>query len=217
MTAGLSPWQLRLCSARSKQYKETYAKARAFSPAKTGTVVLSESLADDQRWPRFGPKAADLGVRSALSIPLIADDDLLGVTSVYTLADEVLHDDAVLSGEAFAAPAALALQNAQAFARAIRRAAQLQTSLSGRIVIERAIGLMMSRNCTEDQAMARLQRMSRHEHQPLAVVAQAILDEALTHTQTSSGILGSTGCPGELLWRRIEGGRERHSRRRTLG
>ena len=57
----------------------------------------------------------------------------------------------------FSRPAAIAVQNAQVLEQTKRLASQLQAALSTRAVIERAIGIMMSRSGgTETEALDRL-------------------------------------------------------------
>ena len=80
----------------------------------------------------------------------------------------------------FAAPAAIAVQNAQVLEQTKRLASQLQAALSTRAVIERAIGIMMSRSGgTETEALDRLHSLSQHQHEKLPVIAQTIVQEAV--------------------------------------
>lgn len=55
----------------------------------------------------------------------------------------------------------------------------LQQSGHDRIV-HQAVGILISRNCDEGQARARLRRISTATERPLAEVAQMIVDEAMT-------------------------------------
>ena len=74
------------------------------------------------------------------------------------------------------------MQNAQLLAEIQRLAAQLQSALQSRGVVDRAVGVVMSRTgATEDVAMARLRALSQNEHQQLEVVARRIVDEAVRH------------------------------------
>jgi AmiR/NasT family two-component response regulator len=85
-------------------------------------------------------------------------------------------------------PAAIAVQNAQVLAQTKRLAAQLQNALSTRAVVDRAIGILMSRSgVTEHEALERLRGLSQHEHQKLAVVAQQIVDEAVRRARARHG------------------------------
>jgi hypothetical protein len=59
-----------------------------------------------------------------------------------------------------------------------------QSALETRGVIDRAIGIMMSRSGgTEDQALTRLRALSQNEHHKLAVVARQIIDDAVRRAQ----------------------------------
>jgi ANTAR domain len=45
-------------------------------------------------------------------------------------------------------------------------------------IVNQAVGVLISQNCTEEQARMRLWRMSRNGNQNLAASARAIVDEA---------------------------------------
>ena len=150
------------------------------SAAATAETVMSGSLGGDQRWPRFGGRVARLGVHSVVSLPLITPDGVVGAMNVYAHAKNVFDDRAAELGEIFAVPAAIAVQNAQVLAQTQRLAEQLQAALETRGVIDRAVGILMSRSGgTEHEALERLRTLSQHEHHKLAVVAQQIVDEAV--------------------------------------
>ena len=115
-----------------------------------------------------------------MSLPLLTVDGVVGAMNVYAHAKYVFDERAAHLGELFAIPAAIAVQNAQTLAQTKRLAAQLQTALVTRGVIDRAIGIMMSRNGgTETEALARLRTISQNEHQKLVSIAQSIVDEAV--------------------------------------
>jgi GAF domain-containing protein len=142
--------------------------------------VLSGSLGGDPRWPRFGGRVARLGVHSVVSLPLIAHDGVVGAMNVYAHAKNSFDERAAELGMVFAAPAAIAVQNAHALEQTRRLAAHLQTALETRGVVDRAVGIMMSRSGgTVAEAMDRLRELSQAEHRRLAVVAQHIVDEAV--------------------------------------
>jgi GAF domain-containing protein len=143
-------------------------------------TVRSGSLGGEQRWPRFGPRVGRLGIHSVLSLPLLLPDQVVGAVNVYAHRKEAFTDHAAELGELFAAPAAVAVHNAQILARALTVAAQLQTALSSRPVIDQAIGILLARTGgTAEEAFARLRTISQREHTKLATVAQHIVDEAV--------------------------------------
>ena len=115
-----------------------------------------------------------------MSLPLVTPDSIVGVISVYAHAKDAFDDEAADLGESFAAPAAIAVQNAQLLARAKRLAASLQNALSTRAVIDQAVGILMSRSGNNaDQAFDRLRQLSQTENTKLSVVAQSVVDEAV--------------------------------------
>lgn len=145
-----------------------------------GRTVRSESLGGDPRWPRFGAAVARLGVHSAVSLPLITRDRVVGALNVYAHAKHAFDERAAELGGLFAVPAAIAVQNAQVLAESQRLALRLQQTVEAHRVVERAIGILMSRSGdTETEAMDRLRTLSQHEHRKLTAVAQSVLDEAV--------------------------------------
>ena len=80
------------------------------------------------------------------------------------------------------------MQNAQVLSQTKRLAAQLQAALNSRAVIDRAVGIVMSRSGgTADQAMAKMRTLSQNDHQKLSAVAQSILDEAVRRAEARRG------------------------------
>jgi GAF domain-containing protein len=152
--------------------------------ARDGQTVLSGSLGADSRWPRFGGRIARLGVHSVVSLPLITPDGVVGAMNVYAHGKNVFDDRAAELGQIFAAPAAIAVQNAHVLAQTQRLATQLQSALELRGVIDRAVGILMSRSgITEHEALDRLRTLSQHEHVKLAEVARRIVDEAVARAR----------------------------------
>lgn len=153
--------------------------------AAEGRTVISGSLGSDVRWRRFGGGVARLGVHSVVSLPLLTPDGVVGAMNVYAHAKDAFDERAAALGEMFATPAAIAVQNAQVLDQTRRLAAQLQSALHAQIVIERAVGIVMSRSgITEDEALNRLRTLSRHEHAELVIVAQTLIDEAVRRAQS---------------------------------
>jgi GAF domain-containing protein len=152
--------------------------------ALTRQTVRSGSLGGEKLWPRFGPRIGRLGVHSVLSLPLLLPDQLVGqvvgAINVYAHGKDVFDDRAAELGELFAAPAAVAVHNAQVLAQALKLAEQLQTALASRPVIDQAVGILRARSGgTADEAFARLRAISQSENLKLAVVAQRLVDEAV--------------------------------------
>ncbi|MEO6793723.1 MAG: GAF and ANTAR domain-containing protein [Mycobacterium sp.] len=143
-------------------------------------TVRSGSLGGEKHWPRFGPRVGRLGVHSVLSLPLLLPGQVVGAINVYAHSKDAFTQRAAELGELFAAPAAVAVHNAQVLAQARTLTAQLQTALSSRPVIEQAIGILRARTGgSADEAFDLLRRISQAENTKLAVVARRIVDEAV--------------------------------------
>jgi GAF domain-containing protein len=150
-----------------------------------GRTVRSGSLGGEKMWPHFGPRVGRLGIHSALSLPLLLPGQVVGAINVYARGKDVFDDHAAELGELFAAPAAVAVHNAQILAQALALTVQLQTALSSRPVIDQAIGLLRGRSGgTAEEAFSRLRTISQSEHTKLVDVATHIVDEAVRRARS---------------------------------
>ncbi len=156
-------------------------------------TVLSGSLGTDRTWPQFGSRVERLGVHSALSLPLLLGQDVLGALNIYAHEREAFDQHSATLAELFAVPAAVAVHNARTLMQAQRLAAQLQTAMNTRPVIDQAIGILISRQGgSAEDAFAALRAISQTSNRKLSAVAQAIVGEAgrraqARHTQPDSG------------------------------
>jgi GAF domain-containing protein len=163
----------------------TLNEGPCITAALEGRTVRSGSLGGEKMWPRFGPRVGRLGIHSALSLPLIIPGQVVGAINVYARGKDVFDDHAAELGELFAAPAAVAVHNAQILAQALALTVQLQTALSSRPLIDQAIGLMRGRTGgSAEEAFARLREISQSDHTKLADVARHIVDEAVRRARS---------------------------------
>jgi GAF domain-containing protein len=144
-------------------------------------AVWTGNVTADPRWPRFGPRVGRLGVHSVLSLPmLMPNGTIVGAINTYSRLRDGFDEHAVTVGLLFAAPAGLAVHNAQVLAHAQARATQLQAALGSRAIIDQAIGIIRSRTgAGADEAFARLREMSQGENIKLTAVAERIVEEAV--------------------------------------
>ena len=146
-------------------------------------VVYAEDLADDPRWPSFGPRAAALGMRSLLSCRLSADV-VLGALNLYAALPRAYGVTDRARALIFATHAGVALGAAEALENAtvslnveLRRVADLRGALASREVIGQAEGILIERErITADQAFDVLRRVSQHLNIKLRDVAQHLVD-----------------------------------------
>ena len=154
------------------------------SAAADGHTVRSGSLGRESRWPRFGPRVGRLGVHSVLSLPLRLPDLVVGAINVYAHGKDAFDEHAAELGELFAAPAAVAVHNAQVLAQARRMIEQMEAALVSRAVIDQAIGILISRGGgTAEEAFAALRTISQREQRKLSGVARQVVDQAARHAR----------------------------------
>lgn len=150
------------------------------------------SLAHEQRWPRYVPRALEAGIRSQLAVKLYLDRGTLGSINFYSTVHEHVSDDAQALAQLFATHAAIALGHAQ------ERETLTQGLQSGRS-IGQAIGILMERYAMgEDRAFAFLVRASSHRNIKLRLVARELVDEAKAKRCTNGSPLAmahSTTAP----------------------
>lgn len=134
-------------------------------------VVPVPRIRDDPRWPRYVPRAVELGVRSQLAVKLYLDKQgTLGGINFYSTTSDEVDPDAVALADLFAAHAAIALGHA-------RERETLNEALHSRKVIGQAIGIVMERyDVDEDRAFSFLVRASSHGNMKLRDVAVEIVD-----------------------------------------
>ena len=145
----------------------------------SGRPTVSGSLGSDSRWPHFGGRVARMRMHSALALPLIVGDQVIGSINAYAKSRDAFAEHAVQLGSQFARPAAVSVYNAQLLAKAHERTLRLQRALDSRSVIDQAIGIIRSRSgSSADEAFERLAHISQTENVKLYTVAEQLVDEA---------------------------------------
>ncbi len=159
---------------------ETLNEGPCITAAREGRTVRSGSLGGEPMWPRFGPRVGRLGVHSALSLPLVLPDQVIGAINVYAYEKDAFDEHAAELGELFAAPAAVAVHNAQILNQANVLVEQLKTAIATRPIVDQAIGLIRARTgVTSEVALARLRTVSQRDNVKVVEVARRMVDEAV--------------------------------------
>ncbi len=142
------------------------------------TVFRTGNLAEDDRWPEFGAKAAaEFGVQSMLALRLfIEDDDVLGGLNLFSMKPDAFDDRAELVGSIFATHAAIAL----AASRSRHKAENLERAQQSNREIGMALGILMSRHrITRQEAFDLLRMASQHSQRKLRDVALDVVDTGM--------------------------------------
>jgi transcriptional regulator with GAF, ATPase, and Fis domain len=154
----------------------------------TRATQRSGSLAGERRWPRFGPRAARLGVHSALSLPLILGDRVVGALNVYGRERDAFDEVSVSVGERFSSPAAVTAAQALLLEESRRVTVQLEQALLNRAVVDQALGIIMSRTGLDaEQALAKLRQRSQLDDLRLTDVAQQLVSQTIARARSSRG------------------------------
>lgn len=132
-------------------------------------VLLSADVSCDERWPRWGPATAELGLRSVLSTELAGQQRAFGALNIYGDQVRQFTDRELATAHLFSAHATLALA----------AAASVQTlseALDTRTRIGQAQGILMTRfGLDEAQAFAVLRRYSQTTNRKLREVADILV------------------------------------------
>jgi GAF domain-containing protein len=145
---------------------------------RTGEVFDVRSTAEDTRWPEFSRTAFEHGVRSTLSLPLVAGDASLGALNFYSEHEDGFADEGARRiTESFAVQAAVVLANAQAYWDAVALAEGLKEAMRSRATIEQAKGIVIAQSKVDpDTAFELLKRASQRENRKLRDIAQDLVD-----------------------------------------
>ncbi|WP_328647986.1 GAF and ANTAR domain-containing protein [Amycolatopsis sp. NBC_00348] len=129
-------------------------------------------LEHERRWPRFGPAAVSLGVRSMLAYRLFVTDTTLGALNLYSSRPDAFSAEAESEGLLFASHAAVALVGAQT-------EHHLQAAIRHRDTIGIAKGILVERHrISVEDAFSMLVRTSQHANLKLHAVATWLVEQS---------------------------------------
>jgi len=144
-----------------------------------GRHPFASDLADDPRWPTFGPDAARAGIRSALAFRL--SEQPVSALNLYARLPAAFGATDRAKGLIFATLAGLALDLAGERADDLLRVANLHEALRTRELIGQAQGILIERErITSDQAFDVLRRASQHLNIKVREVARALVETGET-------------------------------------
>lgn len=133
-------------------------------------AYLIDDVAEDPRWPTWGPRAAEAGAGSILSVRMSNDQEALGALNLYSRKPHAFDSDSVDLALVFASHAATAISNAELVTG-------LQTALQSRHMIGVAQGILMSQyGMGLETAFEVLRRYSSHANVKLRDVALRVVE-----------------------------------------
>ena len=153
-----------------------YEQGPCLDAVADNSTLYAADLADDTRWPRYGPRATAAGVRSVLALSLSARGTT-GALNLYARYPQAFGVIDRAKGLILAGLAGQALSTAQAHDVETQRLDNLQGALLTRAVIGQAQGILIERErVTANQAFDILRRASQHLNIKLRDVAQNLVD-----------------------------------------
>ena len=149
-------------------------------------LVSAEDLAQEIRWPAFSPHAVARGVGAVLASPIPYNQDAVGVVAVMSEQRHPWSAEAELALLAFTDLAALLIATMLMGEQQTELAAQLQTALNSRAIIEQAKGVLIERQgLSAHAAYQQLRAQARSERRKLAVVSADLVRSAVRQVDGS--------------------------------
>ncbi len=145
----------------------------------TGRPIVNADLERERpRWPVFAVAALDAGYRISHALPMRLREQVIGAVNLFsTASDRELTDSEVNIGQAMADIATIGLLNERAVRERDVLAAQLQSALDTRILIEQAKGVLAERGGIEvHEAFAVMRRYARSRGLSLTAVATSVIN-----------------------------------------
>lgn len=144
-------------------------------------VVVSATTAAEmiRRWPRMGPAVETCGYRSAHAIPMRWRGRPLGALNVFMVDERVLGREEVAAARAFADVATIAIMHARSTGGASHITRGIREALDGRIVVERAKGVIAFQGGVDPgTAFGLLVERARADGVALADLAARVVESA---------------------------------------
>lgn len=156
--------------AQLDKLQDDFAEGPCHDAALNETIVRSDDMRDEPRWPRYAPAAVQHGVLGGLSFKLYTAERTAGALNLFSFQPNVWDTEAETIGTVFAAHAAAAIM-------AGRHGRQLQSALSTRDRIGQAKGIIMERYGVDDvRAFELLRRLSQESQTKLVDIAQRVIN-----------------------------------------
>lgn len=157
-------------AAKLDKLQQEFHEGPCHDAALKQTIVRTDDLREEPRWPRYAPAAVERGVLSSLSFKLYTAERTAGALNLFSFKANAWDPEAETIGTVFAAHAASAII-------AGRHGQQMQSALSTRDRIGQAKGIIMERYGVDElRAFDLLRRLSQESQVKLVDIAQRVID-----------------------------------------
>jgi GAF domain-containing protein len=155
--------------AKADTWQQQLGEGPCIEAAWEQHLMTVSDLANDPRWPKWAPKAIDLGISSILAVEMHSNRGRLGALNLYWSSPRSFDDDEVATAHLFARHAAVAIA-------AARTHDNLVVALDARTLTGQAQGVLMTcYGIDADRAFAVLQRLSQDNNVKLRVIAEEVV------------------------------------------
>ncbi|OBH12221.1 GAF and ANTAR domain-containing protein [Mycobacterium sp. E1747] len=156
--------------AQLDKLQNDFSEGPCHDAALNQTIVRTDDLREEPRWPQYAPAAVERGVLSSLSFKLYTADRTAGALNLFSFRPDVWDTEAETIGSVLAAHAASAIM-------ASRHGQQMESALSTRDRIGQAKGIIMERYGVDElRAFDLLRRLSQESQVKLVDIAQRVVD-----------------------------------------
>jgi GAF domain-containing protein len=143
--------------------------------------VMATDLRNDDRFPRFGPRAVAVGMLAVFSYPLQYEEQVFGGLNLYRTEPGSLDEDQEELGAAFSDISTLYLMHGSDDERREQLTRQLQGALDSRVIIEQAKGFVAAMcGTTPSAAFETLRAYARGSGRRLREVATEVVERRTT-------------------------------------
>jgi len=187
--------QLRVMAASSEEIRlvELFQVQNAQGPCldsfAAGSMVSSDDLTTESRWPGFAAVSVAAGFTAVCAIPLRLGPRVLGALNLFMNRPKKLTAAQIHLARALADVASIAIVQGELARQSELVQGQLEHALQSRIVIEQAKGMIAQRAATDmDDAFSRLRAFARSTNRQLTEVARNLTEGALEVEQVSAAV-----------------------------
>lgn len=143
-------------------------------------VTDTPDIATDPRWPELVDRLVPHGIRAIHGVPVRVGGMTIGSLNTYRREARHMANEEADAMRAFTTVIEGVIAAAVLARRQDRLVEELQAALDSRIVIERAIGVLIGRHdIVASEAFARIRNSARHDRRKAAAVANDLLDGSL--------------------------------------
>ncbi len=139
-------------------------------------ITETPNLAEDERWPELVPELPEAGVRAVLGVPVRLNGAAVGALNVYHSQPHTWDRSEIAALTSYGGLIEGVLRTALQAHQRTQLAEQLQHALDNRVVIERAVGVIMAQERTDPvSAFNQLRLRARSSGRKLVDLAEELL------------------------------------------